>query len=70
LACEIAECQRLVKGYGDTHTRGWRNFRTVMEAAGRLAGRADAASTLAALRDAALADEHGQKLAASVAALP
>ncbi len=70
LACEIAECQRLVKGYGDTHARGWRNFRTLMDAAGRLAGRADAAATLASLRDAALADEHGQKLAASVAALP
>ena len=70
LACEIAECQRLVKGYGDTHARGWRNFRTLMEAAGRLAGRADAAATLASLRDAALADEHGERLAASVAALP
>ena len=70
LACEIAECQRLVKGYGDTHARGWRNFRTLMDAAGRLVGRADAAATLASLRDAALADEHGQKLAAAMAALP
>ena len=23
---EVAQCQRLVKGYGDTHARGWRNF--------------------------------------------
>jgi indolepyruvate ferredoxin oxidoreductase, beta subunit len=26
LAVEIARCQRLVKGYGDTHERGWRSF--------------------------------------------
>ena len=26
LAVEVAQCQRLVKGYGDTHERGWRSF--------------------------------------------
>jgi indolepyruvate ferredoxin oxidoreductase beta subunit len=26
LAVEVARAQRLVKGYGDTHERGWRNF--------------------------------------------
>ncbi|HEX4260362.1 MAG TPA: indolepyruvate oxidoreductase subunit beta family protein [Acetobacteraceae bacterium] len=70
LACEIAESQRLVKGYGDTHARGWRNFQALMAAADRLAGQSDAATRLAAMRDAALADEHGHALARAMAALP
>jgi indolepyruvate ferredoxin oxidoreductase, beta subunit len=61
-AAEIAECQRLVKGYGDTHARGWSNFQRVMQASKALEGRADAAGVLAGLRDAALADESGTKL--------
>ena len=32
LAAEVAQCQRLVKGYSDTHERGVRNFDTVMAA--------------------------------------
>ena len=31
LALEIAECQRLVKGYGDTHKRGTGNFLSIFE---------------------------------------
>jgi indolepyruvate ferredoxin oxidoreductase beta subunit len=69
LAIGLAECQRLVKGYGDTHVRGWRNFQAVMEAAERLRGRPDAAAALRRLRDAALADEHGRELAAARAQL-
>jgi indolepyruvate ferredoxin oxidoreductase beta subunit len=64
-AIAVAECQRLVKGYGDTHVRGWRNFQTLMEAAERLHGRSDAAAALRRLRDAALSDEHGRELAAA-----
>ncbi|WP_174262659.1 indolepyruvate oxidoreductase subunit beta family protein [Variovorax sp. SRS16] len=66
LAVEIAECQRLVKGYSDTHERGLRNYEVVMEAAQR-AGTALAPATLRELRDAALADEHGHKLRAALA---
>ena len=59
LALEIAECQRLVKGYGDTHARGRRNFDALM---GQVdAGEIDAAR-LRSLRDAALADEGGTAL--------
>jgi len=29
LALEIAECQRLIKGYGETHRRGTANFRSI-----------------------------------------
>jgi indolepyruvate ferredoxin oxidoreductase beta subunit len=66
LAAEIAECQRLVKGYSDTHERGLRNYEVVMAAAHR-AGTRLAPATLRELRDAALADEHGDKLRAALA---
>ena len=68
LALEIVRCQRLVKGYSDTHERGVRSFERVMAALPRLAGRADAAHALARLREAALADEHGKALDAAWAA--
>ena len=61
LATEIAECQRLVKGYSDTHERGLRNYETVMAAADR-AGASLSPAMVRELRDAALADEHGNKL--------
>lgn len=69
LALEIAQCQRLVKGYGDTHERGWRNFEAVMAHADRTGGLL-APATLRELRDAALADEHGDKLRALLASQP
>ncbi|SCK60621.1 indolepyruvate ferredoxin oxidoreductase beta subunit [Variovorax sp. HW608] len=65
LAVEVAQCQRLVKGYSDTHERGLRNYDTVMAALQR-AGAAIAPATLRELRDAALADEHGDKLRAAL----
>ncbi|MFB9121841.1 indolepyruvate oxidoreductase subunit beta family protein [Paraburkholderia dipogonis] len=61
LAIEVAQCQRLVKGYSDTHARGLKNYQTVMAAVGR-AGARIAPATLRELRDAALADEHGNRL--------
>ena len=66
LAVEVAQCQRLVKGYSDTHERGVRNFETVMSAVQR-AGAALAPATLRELREAALADEHGTQLGATLA---
>ncbi|HKX44049.1 MAG TPA: indolepyruvate oxidoreductase subunit beta family protein [Burkholderiaceae bacterium] len=68
LAVEIAQCQRLVKGYSDTHERGWRNFETVMGAV-QQAGATIAPAAVRELRDAALADEHGKKLEAALARL-
>ena len=61
LAVEVAQCQRLVKGYSDTHERGVRNFETLMAAVQR-AGATLAPATLRELRDAALADERGDQL--------
>jgi len=65
LATEVAQCQRLVKGYSDTHARGLKNYQTLM-AAVREAGARLAPATLRELRDAALADEHGHKLKAAL----
>ena len=66
LAVEVAQCQRLVKGYSDTHERGVRNFEAVM-AAVKKGGAAVAPATVRELRDAALADEHGHQLGAALA---
>jgi len=62
LALEVAECPRLVKGYGDTHILGSRNFDAVMGAVAKLRGVPDAAPSLKKLREAALADDTGAKL--------
>jgi len=64
LAIEYARCQRLVEGYGDSHARGMRNLRTIDRALERCRGRADLSARLAAMREAALADEEGSELAA------
>jgi indolepyruvate ferredoxin oxidoreductase, beta subunit len=63
LACELAECPRLIKGYGDTHALGSRNFDSVMQAIPMLRQNDGAAACLRNLREAALADDSGKKLA-------
>ncbi|MEO6362381.1 MAG: DUF6537 domain-containing protein [Caldimonas sp.] len=65
LALEVAQCQRLVKGYGDTHARGWKNFSMLMDLVARQAATL-APATLRELRDAALADERGDALHAAL----
>ncbi len=69
LAVEVAANQRLVKGYGDTHARGWRSFTRLLDAADRLTGRAGSARAMQQLREAALADEHGRALDRALAEL-
>ena len=67
LAVELARAQRLVKGYGDTHERGWRNFSALVDKLDELAPRPDAAAVFARLQAAALADEEGKALARELA---
>ena len=67
LAVELARAQRLVKGYGDTHERGWRNFSALVDKLNELAPRADGAAVFARLQAAALADEEGMALARELA---
>lgn len=69
LACELAQCQRLVKGYGDTHERGLRNFETIVGYAHTTRDRAGLADRVRELRSAALADEDGRALQAALARL-
>lgn len=63
LALEVVRCRRLIKGYSDTHARGASRFDRLMSAARALAGRKDAAPSLASLREAALSDVAGAALA-------
>jgi indolepyruvate ferredoxin oxidoreductase beta subunit len=67
LAVELARAQRLVKGYGDTHERGWRNFSALVDKLDELAPRPDGAAVFARLQTAALADEEGKALARELA---
>jgi indolepyruvate ferredoxin oxidoreductase beta subunit len=62
VAVELARAQRLIKGYGETHERGWRNFSVLLEELDLLAARADGGAVLARLIDAALEDEEGAGL--------
>ena len=74
LAREIAECARLIKGYGDTHKRGLGNYRRITDEviapalAGRMTPRA-AADAVANARVAALADPDGETLSRTLAAI-
>jgi indolepyruvate ferredoxin oxidoreductase beta subunit len=69
LACEIVECQQVVKGYGETHARGLHNFNEIMRVLPEVSTRSDAAQQVALLRKAALADEHGKQLATMITGL-
>jgi len=64
LACGVAEFPQLLRGYGETQTRGRENFAIMMAALPQLRQRADASVQVTRLRDAALADESGQELRA------
>jgi indolepyruvate ferredoxin oxidoreductase alpha subunit len=72
LALEIAECARLIKGYGDTHKRGTGNYRLIESElmlpalAGAMAPH-DAAEAIANARTAALLDPEGEALAKCLA---
>lgn len=71
LAVEIARCQTLVKGYGDTHANGRANFDAIMDALPRITAHDPSpAERIQALRAAALAEEHGARLNEALAELP
>lgn len=61
-AVELVRCQKLIRGYGETHERGARNFERIMAAIDGNGG-AGLAVRIKRLREAALADEKGEKLA-------
>jgi indolepyruvate ferredoxin oxidoreductase beta subunit len=67
LSLEVADCARLIKGYGDTHKRGSANYALIESRIIRpaLAGRVplrQAIDAIASARTAALADPDGDAL--------
>ena len=74
LALEVAECARLIKGYGDTWKRGAANYATIEARViapvleGRM-GVAQGIDAIASTRTAALLDPEGESLAKSLAAI-
>ena len=65
----MAECARLIKGYGDTHERGLKNFNAIMSAMQRNPQDGGLARLVRTLRVAALADEDGRALAQQLSAI-
>ncbi len=66
LAVEVLSCQRLIKGYSDTHARGQSKFGRVIAMLPLLKTREDGAEWLARLRAAALQDEKGEALEGAI----
>jgi indolepyruvate ferredoxin oxidoreductase, beta subunit len=69
LALEVAECARLIKGYGDTHRRGLANYLALMDALVDNPATADPAEQAAAIaraREAALSDPEGKALSGTL----
>ncbi|MEZ5619663.1 MAG: indolepyruvate oxidoreductase subunit beta family protein [Burkholderiaceae bacterium] len=63
LGHELAQCGRLIKGYGSTNERGKANLLHIVDQLARAPQpAADRASAVRAAREAALADEAGQQL--------
>ena len=69
VALEVARCQELVAGYGDTHARGLASYRAIAAVALRIAGDEGGAETIAHLRAQALAEEDGSALHRAIAEL-
>ncbi len=68
LAVEIADCQQLVKGYGETHERGTASFDAILADVQNWQQWEDAAGRVRTLRAAALADDQGIALSKALAA--
>jgi indolepyruvate ferredoxin oxidoreductase beta subunit len=66
LALEVAQFPRILRGYGETYLRGRQSFDAMTAALPELAQKSDAPNRVRKLREAAQADESGQKLAAAL----
>jgi indolepyruvate ferredoxin oxidoreductase beta subunit len=69
LALQVAECARLIKGYGETHRRGKANFLAIVDALVENPATASPTEQAAAIRkarEAALADPEGKALGVSL----
>ena len=68
LGFEIALCGRLIKGYGSTNERGKANLLHVLESLAHGSDAQASARSIAAAREAALADDSGKALDATLVA--
>jgi indolepyruvate ferredoxin oxidoreductase beta subunit len=71
LALEIAQCGRLIKGYGETHARGKANFLRILDTlveSDAISDPGARAEAIRAAREGALADPEGRKLEQSLEA--
>jgi len=69
LAFEVAECARLIKGYGETHRRGKANFLAIVDALVEnpaTSSASEQAKAIRTARDAALADPEGKALGSTL----
>ncbi|HXU41073.1 MAG TPA: indolepyruvate oxidoreductase subunit beta family protein [Burkholderiales bacterium] len=69
LAFEVAECARLIKGYGETHRRGKANFLAIVDALienPATSGISEQIKAIRTARDAALADPEGKALGSTL----
>jgi indolepyruvate ferredoxin oxidoreductase beta subunit len=69
LAFEVAECARLIKGYGETHRRGKANFLAIVDALVENPATSSISEQTKAIRtarDAALADPEGKALGSTL----
>ncbi|RMF07438.1 MAG: indolepyruvate oxidoreductase subunit beta family protein [Alphaproteobacteria bacterium] len=68
LGVEVAQLPRLIKGYGETHERGFDRYQRIMARVDDLMSKDDGAERLRNLREAALADEEGRTFAKAIGA--
>jgi indolepyruvate ferredoxin oxidoreductase, beta subunit len=69
LAVEVAECARLIKGYGETHRRGKANFLAIVDALVEnpaTSNPSEQAEAIRRARGAALADPEGKALGSTL----
>lgn len=68
-AVSLAKCQRLIKGYGDTHERGWANYSIIVSSLPQILTEEEPSNVIDRLCDAALAEESGLSLKAEIKGL-
>lgn len=66
VALELAKCPRLIKGYGETHTRSINRFSRIMSFVENHENDAELGIKIRKLREAALMDDKGHNFAASL----
>jgi indolepyruvate ferredoxin oxidoreductase beta subunit len=69
LGIEVLQCQRLIKGYSDTHARGISKFDKVMDMIKQIESRPDAADWARRLRGAAIKDASQKELDGTIATI-